>query len=570
MLNVIFPGNNHMESTSSSNERPIVSDFNGGSDTSRHGNTRTTRTSLRVPNPPRHISVCTGSKPVIPSGFGFHHRPPKVVDGRRIGQKPVNALFDRSRKFPHKLWLAAHSEGCSIFRWSENGCTLLVCEKEFEDHVMTKYPDLVQVPSFVNFRRQLREYGFEWHINSVNDEFEFHHPLFSRDNPKIIPKLHIRRRYPNGNKLRNEKKPFEFSSAHPNVTVSRGIDKMIGNTTCSSQTKPSMSSLDKSKQGVISMPSSATPTILVKQQSSPLPYVQWETLAKMCNMALAAGDSNKQFNVTKQLGACQQHHQPFHAHDVTEQIGAREQQHTNSDHLLDQQYQQEQTHAINYEANNSSMHGGSALVMQPTIQSNWQQQMFHERFISDQMAEKQKYLNEYDDQQITQQYHATHLQSLSLEQQMHVPKYHLQEHQQQAAFNDTQEPFSFEFQAPSNLQDILHSCSTNTSTNTMAMICKSQTNSLPLSPGTGTLSPVPNVFSESFQRSNIDHHMFGIPIPASSTDSPCEDNSTVPLQSRNNFTPMVHVIVNDMDSTTENITRAYLTREMLGITAYSS
>ena len=92
-------------------------------------------------------------------------------------------------RFPTKLFMAANSQN-DLIRWSDDGRSIIVDDGQFESEVMTVFPGLVQIASFPNFRRQLREYSFNWSIN-IDSEFEFCHPYFLKGREDILEEVHI-------------------------------------------------------------------------------------------------------------------------------------------------------------------------------------------------------------------------------------------------------------------------------------------------------------------------------------------------------------------------------------------
>lgn len=72
-----------------------------------------------------------------------------------------------------------------MLHWSGDGKAIVANEKQFEEKIMKRYPGLVQISSFLNFRRQLREYGFDWAVMQ-SGEFHFSHPCFTRGRPELI------------------------------------------------------------------------------------------------------------------------------------------------------------------------------------------------------------------------------------------------------------------------------------------------------------------------------------------------------------------------------------------------
>ena len=125
--------------------------------------------------------------------MGIQHQQPRIVNGRPVGRKPFNAHFDRTKTFPEKLWAAVNDKQSGIISWSKDGKSIIVEDKLFVGEVMKFHPGLVQIASFTNFRRQLREYGFDWYINNTC-EFEFSHPCFTRGRPELLRELQSRRK----------------------------------------------------------------------------------------------------------------------------------------------------------------------------------------------------------------------------------------------------------------------------------------------------------------------------------------------------------------------------------------
>ncbi len=138
-------------------------------------------------------------KRTMPPNFGSNNM---LQQGSResfaeISSKPEREL--RRTLFPIKLWEALNSPQ-RVIHWNEDGTQIIANEKNFEMNVMKSHPRLVKISSFLNFRRQLRWYGFEW--NSVGDNpdgdhgitLEFHHPYFRRDKPELLSKIVTRRK----------------------------------------------------------------------------------------------------------------------------------------------------------------------------------------------------------------------------------------------------------------------------------------------------------------------------------------------------------------------------------------
>jgi hypothetical protein len=96
--------------------------------------------------------------------------------------------------FPEKLWEAVCA-GRGLITWSADGRSVVVedNDEKFKLLVDRTYPGLVDIPTFANFRRQLREYGFAWTYNTETREFEFAHPCFVRDRPDLLHGVLTRR-----------------------------------------------------------------------------------------------------------------------------------------------------------------------------------------------------------------------------------------------------------------------------------------------------------------------------------------------------------------------------------------
>ena len=131
--------------------------------------------------------------PLCESPTDRSQQQPRIVNGRPVGIKPFNVSFDRTKKFPEKLWDALNDQSSDCLRWSTDGKSILVEDKKFTSDIMTRHPGLVQITSFTNFRRQLREYGFDWYINN-KCEFEFTHPCFARESPDLLESMQSRRK----------------------------------------------------------------------------------------------------------------------------------------------------------------------------------------------------------------------------------------------------------------------------------------------------------------------------------------------------------------------------------------
>jgi len=124
---------------------------------------------------------------------------PGAVDEYSESRKTTDSVVrkhwsaDNNFLFPHKLWDAA-SSGKSLISWNEQGDGVVMNEREYEARVMTTYPDLVYIPTFLNIRRQFREYGFSWSYDAELDEYMFTHRFFQRKSPELLSRVTTRRK----------------------------------------------------------------------------------------------------------------------------------------------------------------------------------------------------------------------------------------------------------------------------------------------------------------------------------------------------------------------------------------
>lgn len=93
-------------------------------------------------------------------------------------------------RFPEKLFKVTNDS--LIIRWTEDGYGILIEEFHYESHVMDLYPGFVQVGTFHNLRRLLRDYGFEFVVlrrrhglSDLGMKLEYRHPLFTRDSTML-------------------------------------------------------------------------------------------------------------------------------------------------------------------------------------------------------------------------------------------------------------------------------------------------------------------------------------------------------------------------------------------------
>ena len=125
-----------------------------------------------------------------------------ILEEKPFKKKTINY----KKRFPEKLWEAASDESSDLISWAADGNSLFVHEDRFENEILETHPGLMMVKSFTNFRRQLREYGFEWRQNSIEMLFHFNHPCFRRDAPHLVKGIETWRR-------RNRAKQTTVSSA---------------------------------------------------------------------------------------------------------------------------------------------------------------------------------------------------------------------------------------------------------------------------------------------------------------------------------------------------------------------
>ena len=109
----------------------------------------------------------------------------------------LESRFDKSNDdfvliFPYKLFDAANAN-LDLIKWTKDGNSVLVYTDLFEENILTLYPNLVEIPQFTNFRRQMRAYGFTWYQHR-SDLFEFSHNHFKRDKPEQLKFVLTRRK----------------------------------------------------------------------------------------------------------------------------------------------------------------------------------------------------------------------------------------------------------------------------------------------------------------------------------------------------------------------------------------
>ena len=94
--------------------------------------------------------------------------------------------------FPYKLYDAANAS-LDLIKWTKDGTSILVYTTYFEEKVLDLYPNLVEIPQFTNFRRQMRAYGFSWYQHK-SDLFEFSHTYFKRGHDELLKFVLTRRK----------------------------------------------------------------------------------------------------------------------------------------------------------------------------------------------------------------------------------------------------------------------------------------------------------------------------------------------------------------------------------------
>jgi len=99
----------------------------------------------------------------------------------------------RGPPFPQKLFEAMDAPR-AVIQWTNNGQAISVDAEYYERNVMHVHPGLVEISSFANFRRQMREYGFDWLYHEETREFEFSHPSYVRGRPDLLSAVLTRRK----------------------------------------------------------------------------------------------------------------------------------------------------------------------------------------------------------------------------------------------------------------------------------------------------------------------------------------------------------------------------------------
>lgn len=100
-------------------------------------------------------------------------------------------ILDFKCQFPEKLYDVANDG--YLVHWNRNGSVSVTSEEEFEEKVMKLYPGFLQIPSFQNFKRLFREYGFDRDINQSGN-LEWSHPCFVRGRRELVQQIRTRRK----------------------------------------------------------------------------------------------------------------------------------------------------------------------------------------------------------------------------------------------------------------------------------------------------------------------------------------------------------------------------------------
>lgn len=139
--------------------------------------------------------------------------------------------FGTQYKFPLKLYEIANDG--MIIKWTGNGTAITIEEREFEDNILQYYPGFVQVKSFQNFRRLLRDYTFKFRIlrrrKPCGFMLEYRHPFFLRDRPDQVLQIRkSKRRYfmhPLATSSPKNKMPQRLKPDKCDISLSFSCDK---------------------------------------------------------------------------------------------------------------------------------------------------------------------------------------------------------------------------------------------------------------------------------------------------------------------------------------------------------
>ena len=113
------------------------------------------------------------------------------VDHQASGDAPLRPRYT----FPYKLWMILNNRLSTTHRivwWSDDGKEVIADPDRFEHFVMSTYPDFVRIPSFANFRRQMRWYNFSWEVDDFG-YFHFKNPDYQRGREDLLQKVLTKR-----------------------------------------------------------------------------------------------------------------------------------------------------------------------------------------------------------------------------------------------------------------------------------------------------------------------------------------------------------------------------------------
>ena len=106
--------------------------------------------------------------------------------------------------FPYKLWVILNEPYSRdrLLWWSDSGTEVIADPIQFEQSVMERYPEFVRIPTFANFRRQMRWYNFTWEVDELG-RFHFKNSDFQRSRSDLLGNVLSKRT--NGRKSRSPK-----------------------------------------------------------------------------------------------------------------------------------------------------------------------------------------------------------------------------------------------------------------------------------------------------------------------------------------------------------------------------
>jgi len=99
----------------------------------------------------------------------------------------------RGPPFPQKLFAAMNAPR-AVIQWTNDGKAISIDAEHYERNVMCVHPGLVEISSFANFRRLMREYAFDWQYHPETRDFEFSHASFQRGRPELLSGVLTRRK----------------------------------------------------------------------------------------------------------------------------------------------------------------------------------------------------------------------------------------------------------------------------------------------------------------------------------------------------------------------------------------